>query len=145
MLTRGITRDDYLEIVSVIDHWWGGPTSALAHPIFFYELGEHALIVEDEGRMAGFLLGFLTGSDPRVGYIHLVGIDPGYRRRGVGKALYEEFTRQAQAHGAARIKAITTPNNVGSIAFHKALGFHGVQVDDYAGNGRQRVVFSRDL
>jgi ribosomal protein S18 acetylase RimI-like enzyme len=145
MLTREITRDDYLQIVSVIDHWWGGPTSALAHPIFFYELGDRALIAEDEGRMAGFLLGFMTEASPRAAYIHLVGIDPGYRRRGVGKALYDEFIRQAKDHGAARIKAITTPNNVGSIAFHKALGFAGEQVDDYAGVGRQRIVFTLDV
>lgn len=145
MLTRGITRDDFLEIVSVIDHWWGGPTNALAHPMFFYELGERALIVEDEGRMVGFLLGFLTGQSPKVGYIHLVGIDPKYRRRGVGKALYAEFILQAKAHGATRIKAITTPNNVGSISFHDALGFHGEQVDDYAGPSRTRVVFNLAL
>jgi ribosomal protein S18 acetylase RimI-like enzyme len=142
MLTRGITRDDFLEIVSVIDLWWGGPTSALAHPLFFYELGERALIVEDEGRMVGFLLGFLAGESPKVGYIHLVGIDPAYRRKGVGKALYAEFILQAKRHGASRIKAITTPNNVGSIAFHDALGFKGEALEDYAGPNRTRVVFT---
>lgn len=145
MITRGITRDDFLEIVSVIDHWWGGPTSALAHPLFFYELGEHALVTEDDGRMAGFLLGFLTGGPDPMAYVHLVGIDPEYRRRGVGRALYLEFMRKVRDAGARRIKAITTPNNLGSIAFHRSLGFEGEQVDDYAGKGRQRVVFLRTL
>ena len=92
--------------------------------------------------MVGFLLGFLAGESPKVGYIHLVGIDPAYRRKGVGKALYAEFILQAKRHGASRIKAITTPNNTGSIAFHDALGFSGEHVDDYAGPGRQRVVFT---
>lgn len=145
MHTRPITRDDYLEIVSVIDHWWGGPTSALAHPLFFYELGDQALIAEDDGRMAGFLLGFVTAKEPRVGYVHLVGIHPDFRRQGVGRRLYEEFTRQVKAAGATTIKAITTPGNQGSIEFHRSLGYAVDEVEDYAGPGRTRFVFTRSL
>lgn len=145
MLTRGITREDFQQIVSVIDQWWGGPTSALAHPLFFYELGRHALIVEDAGRMAGFLLGFMGDGDPKVGYVHLVGIDPEYRRRGVGRALYEEFARRAREAGAVRLKAITTPGNQGSVEFHRAMGYVVSLVPDYAGPDRARYVFTRDL
>lgn len=80
-----------------------------------------------------------------MGYIHLVGIDPAYRRKGVGKALYAEFILQAKRHGASRIKAITTPNNVGSIAFHDALGFRGEPHEHYAGPNRTRVVFTLNV
>lgn len=145
MHTRSITRDDYLEIVSVIDAWWGGPTSTLAHPLFFYELGDLALIAEDDGRVAGFLLGFMTSREPKVGYIHLVGIHPDFRRRGVGRKLYEEFTLRVRALGAATIKAITTPGNQGSVEFHRANGYDVQLVDDYAGPNRARYVFTRDL
>ncbi len=145
MRTRAITREDYLQIVSVIDQWWAGPTSALAHPVFFYELGRHAIIAEEEGRMAGFLLGFMSDAEPKVGYIHLVGIDPDFRRRGVGKALYAEFERQARAAGATALKAITTPGNQGSVEFHRALGYAVTLEADYAGAGRARHVFRRDL
>jgi len=145
MHTRGITQGDFHQIVAVIDHWWGGPTSALAHPLFFYEFGRDALIVEEGGRMAGFLLGFITDGDVRVGYVHLVGIDPTFRRRGVGRTLYEEFTRRARAAGVARLKAITTPGNQGSVEFHKALGYSVELVPDYAGPNRARHVFVREL
>ncbi len=145
MKTRGITREDFHHVVSVIDQWWGGPTSALAHPSFFYEFGQYALIVEEEGRLAGFLLGFITDANPRVAYVHLVGIDPEFRRRGVGRALYEEFTLRAKAAGATKIKAITTPGNQGSVEFHRALGYSVELVSDYAGPNRARYVFLRDL
>lgn len=145
MQTRGITQGDFHHIVSVIDQWWGGPTSALAHPLFFYEFGRYALIAEEDERMAGFLLGFITEGPPRVAYVHLVGIDPSGRRRGVGRTLYEEFTRQAREAGAVRIKAITTPGNQGSVEFHKALGYSVELVSDYAGPNRARYVFVRDL
>src|SRR4029077_17733516 len=102
METRSITKADFDHVVEVIDHWWGGPIGTFAHPIFFYELGEQALVVEQGSEMIGFLLGFLVPASgvrgvpaPQAvstGYVHLVGIHPDYRRRGVGRKLYDRFT-----------------------------------------------------
>src|SRR5215475_14421807 len=118
MITRPLGKQDYDHIVQIMDRWWGGPTSALAHPIFFYELGSMARIVEDGGIMVGFLLGFIaraeTGAGGNVGYVHLVGIHPDHRRRGVGRLLYEAFEGDCRKAGVARMKAITTLGNEGS-------------------------------
>lgn len=146
MVTRPLEKRDYDLIVQVIDRWWGGPTSALAHPIFFYELGEMARIVEDEGVMVGFLLGFIAKSGAgNVGYVHLVGIHPDHRRRGVGRLLYEAFEEDCRKAGVARMKAITTLGNEGSQVFHQVLGWDMVEIEDYAGPGRPRIVFSKDF
>jgi GNAT superfamily N-acetyltransferase len=145
MTPRPMTKADFDEIVEVIDRWWGGPISTFAHPIFFYELGQHALVVEEKGKMIGFLLGFFTLEPVRTGYVHLVGIHPDFRRRGVGRLLYEAFTLACREAACQRIKAITTLGNDGSKAFHLALGWDAREVDDYAGPGRKRVVFTRDL
>lgn len=145
MITRGITKADFDTIVAVLDRWWGGPSGERAHPVFFYELGTHALIAEEEGELVGFLLGFLTDSSPRSGYVHLVGIHPSHRRRSVGKTLYVQFAERAKAAGATRIKAITTVGNEGSVRFHEALGFTVHEDPCYAGDGRARIVFTRDL
>jgi GNAT superfamily N-acetyltransferase len=163
MNVRRITKGDFDRIVEVIDHWWGGPISTFAHPIFFYELGEDALVVEQGSDMIGFLLGFLvvatgdarrdagsraTGerrAGGRTGYVHLVGIHPDYRRRGVGRLLYDRFTQECREGQCVRMKAITTPGNEGSIRFHLALGWNVHEVDDYAGIGRRRIVFTKDL
>ena len=98
MQTRPLTKADYDQIVEVIDRWWGGPTSALAHPMFFYELGRLARVVESDGRLVGFLLGFIAPT-PQIGYVHLVGIHPDYRRRGVGRLLYAAFEDDCRARG----------------------------------------------
>ena len=63
----------------------------------------------------------------------------------MGKVLYEHFTGRAKDAGAQRIKAITTVGNEGSIRFHQALGFAMHEDTDYAGTGRSRVVFTKDL
>jgi ribosomal protein S18 acetylase RimI-like enzyme len=145
MQTRGITKADYDEIVTQMDHWWGGPAGVKPLPIFYYEFGEHALIVEEAGSMIGFLLGFVTEGHPRVAYVHLIGIHPQYRRRGVARMLYEEFAKRAESRGAAKMKAITTAGNEGSVEFHRALGFGIEEVPNYAGPGFGRYVFTREL
>ncbi len=147
MVTRPLEKRDYDLIVQVIDRWWGGPTSALAHPIFFYELGDMARIVEDNGMMVGFLLGFIARSKQGgdVGYVHLVGIHPDHRRRGVGRLLYEAFEQDCRKAGATRMKAITTLGNEGSQLFHQVLGWDMVEIEDYAGPGRPRIVFAKEF
>ncbi len=156
MDVRPITKGDFDRVVEVIDHWWGGPIGTFAHPIFFYELGGAALVVEEGSLMIGFLLGFVvagasaagpvrTSGDAHCGYVHLVGIHPDFRRRGVGRLLYDRFTRDCRAAQCAGMKAITTPGNEGSIRFHVALGWDMQEVDDYAGPGRRRIVFTKRL
>jgi len=145
MKIHGIDKQDFDFFVSVLDRWWGGPSSDRAHPVFFYELGNDALVAEEEGKRVGFLLGFVAPTVPPTGYVHFVGIDPAYRRRGVGKELYEVFADRCRAAGATRIKAITTVGNDGSVQFHEALGFAVAEEADYAGLGRARLVFKKDL
>lgn len=144
MRTRPLTKADYDEIVREIDRWWGGPTTALAHPMFFYELGDLARVVEDEGQLVGFLFGFLC-PDGKTGYVHLIGIHPDYRRRGVARMLYMAFEEDCRAAGYRMLKAITTLGNESSVSFHRALGWASTEVDDYAGPGRMRIVFTKML
>jgi GNAT superfamily N-acetyltransferase len=154
MNVRHIAKIDFDRIVEVIDHWWGGPISTFAHPIFYYELGEQALVVEQGADMIGFLLGFAAPGSAqsdagqeaiRTGYVHLVGIHPEYRRRGVGRLLYDRFAEACRQAQCQRMKAITTPGHEGSIRFHVALGWRMQEIDDYAGPGRRRIVFTKAL
>jgi GNAT superfamily N-acetyltransferase len=145
MVTRPLGKNDYGYIVQVIDKWWGGPTSALAHPVFFYELGELARVVEQDGIIVGFLLGFLTPASPPVGYVHLLGIHPDYRRRGVGRILYQAFEEDCRERGCHALKGISTVGNEVSLAFHRMLGWDAECIDDYAGPARRRVVYHKSI
>ena len=145
MQPRRITKGDFDQIVEVIDRWWGGPIGTFAHPIFFYELGDKALIVEDAGKLVGFLLGFIALDPVKTGYVHLVGIHPDYRRRGVGKLLYASFEQDCRREGCKELKALTTLGNEASVRFHQALDWTVAEIEDYAGPGRMRIVFTRSL
>ncbi len=148
---RPMTKEDFDRVVQVVDQWWSGPIAILAHPVFFYELGQHARVVEDASkgaRLVGFLLGFIVPADeerPSLGYIHLVGIDPEYRRKGVARALYNEFTQSCIGVGCRNMKAVTTPGNEGSLRFHQALGWSANEDENYAGPNRRRLVLTKRL
>ena len=59
--------------------------------------------------------------------------------------LYGEFERLARARGAGALKAITSPGNIGSQDFHRALGFSARAVAGYSAAGEARIVFVRRL
>jgi GNAT superfamily N-acetyltransferase len=145
MITRPLVKKDYDQIVQVIDRWWGGPTGSLAHPLFFYELGSMAKVVEHDGLLVGFLFGFVAPGPVRVGYIHLVGVHPDYRRRGVARILYQTFEEECRTQDCHDLKGIMTTGNEGAIAFHRNHGWEVTHVEDYAGPARPRVVLRKTL
>jgi ribosomal protein S18 acetylase RimI-like enzyme len=120
MHIRQARPGDYDAIAAVVDDWWGRPD--------------------------GFLCGILSPSDPDRAYIRFVGVAPQARQRGLGRQLYEEFFRLAQADGRSMVSAVTSPVNAGSIAFHESMGFTVTgPVADYHGPGRGLIVFERVL
>ena len=145
MEIRGLTKADYDYIISVLDQWWGGPAGRRADPMFFYEFGEYALVAEQEGKLVGFLLGVVVPAPSATGYVHQVGIHPDHRRRGVGKGLYEQFTERCRAAGMKRIKSLAAEGHEGPIRFHRSMGYEVTHVPDYAGPGRARIVFIKEL
>ena len=103
--------------------------------------------------MLAYLFGFLSQTEP-VGYVHLLSVRRGYRKQGLANRLYAHFEQFARSRGCTRLKAITGPINSLSIDFHRRIGMmptgepdsHGLPiVKDYAGPGRDRVVFMKDL
>jgi ribosomal protein S18 acetylase RimI-like enzyme len=111
--------------------------------LFLDHFSASSLVAEDP-RLCGFLIGFPSPSLPDEAYIHFVGVSPGSRGTGLGRALYRSFLDAAAADGRRVVRAITSPFNAGSIAFHRALGF-SVEgpVEGHNGPGTSYMLFSR--
>ena len=122
---RRPTEADYEAISRVIDDWWGGRQLDHLLPRLWLQhfTGTSWLAEANEGRLAGFLIGFHSPDKPDVAYCHLIATNPNLRRRSIGRALYERFFEDARAAGRRTVTAITWPANRASIAFHTALGF----------------------
>lgn len=122
---RRPTEADHAPIVRLVDEWWGGRRlHELLPRLWFQHFRGTSWVVEDEtGRLAGFLVGFISPDDPEEAYVHMISADPNRRRRGLGAALYRQFIGDVAARGVRRVKAITWPGNRVSVDFHRSLGF----------------------
>ncbi|MEW9549540.1 N-acetyltransferase family protein [Nonomuraea sp. NPDC050783] len=144
---RPATPGDYDAIAAVVDAWWGRPILASLPRLFLDHFHRTSLIATSaSGAMAGFLIGFLSPSAPREAYIHFVGVSPEARGTGVARELYEEFFGMAREHGRHVVKAITSPVNEASVAFHRRMGFTvNGPVPGYNGPGTTLLTFERAL
>lgn len=148
-------EEDHARVLAVLEQWWGGLggaegaryRAALLPRLFLQHFATTSTLAEHpDGRLAGFLVGFLSAARPDVGYVHFVAVDPDARRSGLGGALYRRFFADAARGGAHTVHAVTSPVNERSIAFHRALGFTVSPVEpDYDGPGHDRVRFTRAL
>jgi len=115
--------------------------------LFFLHFEGTSFVAEDdEGELAGFLVGFLSQTNPDEAYIHFVGVAPERRGEGIGSALYERFFEEVGAHGRSLVRCVTSPVNESSVSFHEALGFEVERVvPDYDGPGEDRVLLVKRL
>ena len=145
--TRPAVPDDFDAVVGVVDEWWERPgASRDLTRVFVNHFHGTSLIAERDGELAGFVIGFLSPSHPEEAYIHFTGVAPAWRHSGLGRSLYEQFFAMARADGRTVVKAITSPQNSRSIAFHSALGFVASDpIADYDGPSLHRVTFTRPL
>lgn len=153
---RPMTVADLSQIVADLPRYWGERDMRRGHlyPIV-REFGATCMVADapastdsadapdsSEG-IRGYLMGWVNPD--HVGYIHFIATRDDARGTGLGRRLHEEFARLAAAQGATSLKAITTVTNTDSVAFHTAIGFTAEVVEDYAGPGEPRVVFTRAL
>lgn len=150
---------DHAVVVAQVNDWWGGRRMRAMLPrLWFRHFAATSWIAEtQEGRLMGFLIGFISPDHPDEAYVHMLGTSPNLRHRGVGRALYERFFDDARARGAHRVVSVTWPGNQVSVGFHRAMGFvpddgSGTQplygtsaYADYDGEGEDRVVFTKSL
>ena len=156
MVIRNAVEADYIKVISVINDWWGGRQMADMLPrLFFKHFGETSFIVEENGEMLGFLVGFISPAYPKEAYVHFLGVNPHYRRQGIGRRLYQHFDNQVKEKGVDTVHLVTSIVNKTSIAYHTKVGFSidegdcvvdGVQVHtDYDGIGSKMVVFTKQI
>lgn len=145
---RHAVPEDHAGIAAVVDDWWGGRRMADMLPRLFFDHFRDTSFVASapDGTAVAFVVSFVSPHDPATGYVHFIGVHPGWRGRGLGQAAYEHAFAALSERGCHRVVAVTSPANVGSQAFHRALGFDVSEtVADYDGPGEDRVVLTRGL
>lgn len=156
---RRPTEADHALLASVVDGWWGHRRArSLVRRAWIRHFGSTAwLAIDGRGGLAGFVLGYVGQVDPSIGVIHAIGVRPGLRRRGIGRALVERFVADVRERGGRTLETTTEAGDPVAVGFFVGLGFevddgpgsrrlYGVpSMPDYEGEGEDRVILRQDL
>jgi GNAT superfamily N-acetyltransferase len=148
------TKADFDQILRDVADFWGDKrTLAIHHPMFLYEFGNSAYVMKEGDLVVGYLFGVLSQTET-IAYVHLLSVRRSHQRQGIARRLYEHFIDFARENGCEEIKAITSPNNKISVAFHRRMGMEllgeqgeeGIPVmKNYSGPGIHRVIFYKRI
>ena len=157
MRIRTLRTEDYNYIINRVNDWWGGRNMAPGLPSLFLEhfAGTSLAAEDDQGRIIGFVVGFMSPQHPDEAYIHYTGVEPAHHGRGIGSSLYEAFYEIARQNGRSRVSCITSPVNKASIAYHTRIGFEILPSSEYEegvpvhrghnGPGKDMVLFQKRI
>ena len=91
---------------------------------------EGFLVLETDGRMAGFCWTKVhTRTDPPMGEIYVIGVDPDFRGRGWGRALTRAGLDWLAAHGLSVGMLYVDADNRAAVSLYRSLGFVVDHVD----------------
>ncbi len=84
------------------------------------------LVAEIDKMVVGFVIADIRGWEfgiPKCGWIEIVGVDPGTRKRGIARALIEGLGDFFEMNGVDEVKTMINWNDGGLVSFFRALGF----------------------
>lgn len=78
-------------------------------------------VAESKARIVGTAMG---GYDGHRGWVYYVAVDPGYRRRGIGKALMKAVEAGLKASGCSKLNLQVREGNEEAVEFYTRLGYN---------------------
>ena len=86
-----------------------------------------SLVAEVEGKVAGFILGDISGWEfgvpDTIGWIETIGIDPVYQKKGLATALAHELMKHLKATSVRTIYTLVSWDDWDLLQFFHAMGF----------------------
>jgi len=141
---RDVRRQD-LEAMYRLDQRCFEPGIAFtrAQIAAFFDLESlQGVSAEVEGRLAGFAIGYLRR--PGLGGVLTLDVDPGQRRRGLGRALFTELLARLERAGAGEVRLEVDVRNASAIAFYRSFGFRRRRrISNYYGEGKDAFEMER--
>ncbi|MFI1027325.1 N-acetyltransferase family protein [Streptomyces sp. NPDC002623] len=113
---------------------------------FVVAFADHLLVAEEEGQMCGYVL----ATPPREArsWIFSLGVAPGRRGQGLGRALMRESLERLRRLGTGTVHTWVDPGNTPAVLLYKSLGFVLDATEpekDYFGPGEHRLLMTLTL
>jgi ribosomal protein S18 acetylase RimI-like enzyme len=154
---RRPTEADHQALARLIPQWWGEKRPTIRR-LWVRHFGSTSAMVErPDGRVIGAGIAFVSQDQPALGVVLAVAVAPGFRRRGVGRAIVAAVEETLAARGVRSVEAVIWSGNRTGVRFFDALGYapiaesmatplYGVPaIENYDGEGEERSVFMREL
>jgi L-amino acid N-acyltransferase YncA len=152
MVIRVATEQDLPAIKAIYDHevrtgiatfdTEPPPMEKWADRLTSTEAGEHLLVAERDGEVAGYA--YSTTYRPRLAYARTretsVYLAPDATGQGLGRALYDDLLSRLRADGMHVALGVIALPNPASEALHRACGFERVGVLPEVGNKFERWI-----
>jgi mycothiol synthase len=108
------------------EHWQRYATGGNRHDLSLWWL------VEDGDELAAISLNaWHFSGDRQFGWIHILGVRPPWRKRGLGTALLRHSFRDFAARGATRVGlGVDGENTTGAVRLYERVGMHVVRRND---------------
>jgi predicted N-acetyltransferase YhbS len=86
-----------------------------------------SLVAEVKGKVAGFILGDISGWEfgvpDTIGWIDTIGVDPVYQKKGLATALARALIKNLKAIGVGTIYTLVSWDDWNLLQFFHAMGF----------------------
>jgi ribosomal protein S18 acetylase RimI-like enzyme len=112
------------ERVAVASHLFDGAADEVATTRFLTDVGHHLLVAYVDGHPAGFVSG-VEVTHPDKGsemFLYELGVEEGFRRRGIGSALVERLGELARERGCYGMWVLTDEGNEAALATYGGSG-----------------------
>ncbi|WP_280467669.1 diaminobutyrate acetyltransferase [Nocardia cyriacigeorgica] len=98
--------------------------SSYAYLLWCRDFAATSVVAEVDGRVVGFVIGYLRPESPRTVFVWQVAVDHDQRGRGLGVAMLDRLVDNlidAEGHGVDALETTVSPDNPASIAMFAAL------------------------
>lgn len=97
---------------------------------------ESSVVAEADGKVVGFMLGEVRsgefGLEHPTGWIEVLGVDPDFRGRAVGRLMADAMLQHFRDQGATEVRTLVEEERMGDVAgFFRSLGFEQAPLTAY--------------
>lgn len=130
------------------------------YKILLRYFGNTSYLIEREGEIVAFEMGFPSGRDPETYFLWQIGVAPDVQGEGLGARLLAHIERQVVTLGCRRIELTIDPDNIPSRKLFERAGYRNVSrregreiverhgrpaVVDYYGEGADFMLYEKRL
>jgi GNAT superfamily N-acetyltransferase len=113
------------EMAAQPPEYWARLTASVTRPD-----GQVMFVAEEDGQPVGLVFGLFDRDDAALGHLGGMWVEPGWRRRGVGRALATAVIAWARERKLRALELWVTEGNRGAIELYAAHGFTATGEED---------------